>query len=641
MCGIAGKIDFGAPVDSDVVVRMCAAMQHRGPDSRGLRTADGVAIGAQRLAIIDLAHGDQPVVNEDGTIMAALNGEIYNFRELHDELRVRGHTFRSYVDTEVLVHLYEERGERMVEDLRGMFAFAIWDDRKRRLLCGRDRAGKKPLYWARRGRRVWFASELRALLQDPELWPEVDPRAVDAYLALQYVPHPLSIFRGVSKVPPATTMSVDSDGENSVRYWSLDYSSKSDLPVEDATAQLRERIRDATRIRLISEVPLGAFLSGGIDSSVVVASMAEAMSEPVKTFSIGFPERDFDELEHARLVAERFGTDHHEFVVQPDAMAIMPKLARHYGEPYADPSAIPSFYLAELTKSHVTVALNGDGGDESFAGYSRYRANRVLGRIGFESSLAHRIGSTAARIVGTSPYDDSTRSRTSRAIGTLGLGAVDRYIEWMSPFPPDRRARLLSPEFGESVRECDPASGIRRAWHSSSAADLLDTMLDVDVQTYLPDDLLVKMDIATMAYSVEARSPLLDNDVMEFAASLPPQQKLAGGRSKHLLKEAFRGIVPDPILDRPKQGFGVPLRHWFRNELRQLPQEMLLDPEASARGYFRTNEVERLIREHHDGHADHALRLWVLIQLEMWHREVADPARVVGVNSSVGASAPA
>jgi asparagine synthase (glutamine-hydrolysing) len=627
MCGIAGKIGFGAAVDREAVVRMCAAMEHRGPDSRGVWFEDGAAIGAQRLAIIDIEHGDQPVTNEDGTVVAALNGEIYNFGELRDRLVRDGHRFRSHVDTEVLAHLYEEHGERMVDHLRGMFAFAIWDTRRRLLLLARDRAGKKPLFWARRGDRVWFASELRALLADPELRPQVDPRAIDAYLALQYVPHPLSAFQGVQKLAPATTLSVTRDAERQRRYWSLDHSRKlTGVGFEEAAERVRAAVSEATRIRLMSEVPLGAFLSGGVDSSAVVACMAEHMSEPVKTFSIGFPEREFDEVEHARAVAERFGTDHHEFVVEPDALSIMPKLARHYGEPYADPSAIPSFYLAEMTKRHVTVALNGDGGDESFAGYSRYRANRMLGWLRSEAAPLRGLGALARRVP-EGARDNSARARARRILGTAGMTPAARYVTWMSPFPDERRRALLRPDFAAPEEDAATA-GIHSAWESSSATDLLDVMLDVDVNTYLPDDLLVKIDIATMAYSVEARSPLLDHAVMELAASLPAGYKLGGGVTKRVLKEAFRGVVPDDILDRPKKGFGVPLRHWFRDELRDLPREMLLDPGAGTREWLEPHEVERLIDEHRDERADHSLRLWTLLQLETWHREVVDaPAR--------------
>jgi asparagine synthase (glutamine-hydrolysing) len=637
MCGIAGKIDFAGPVDERTVARMCAVMEHRGPDSRGIRVDAGAAIGAQRLAIIDIAHGDQPVTNEDGTVIAALNGEIYNFGDLRDRLVRDGHSFRSHVDTEVLAHLYEEHGERMVEHLRGMFAFAIWDTRRRRLLVARDRAGKKPLFWARRGDRVWFASEVRSLLADPEIRPEVDPHAIDAYLTLQYVPHPLSAFKGVQKLAPATTMSFTQDGDEARTYWSLDHGRKLEgVGFDEAKQRVRAAVSEATRIRLMSEVPLGAFLSGGVDSSAIVACMAEHMSEPVKTFSIGFPEREFDELEYARKVAKQYGTDHHEFVVEPDALAIMPKLARHYGEPYADPSAIPSFYLAELTKQHVTVALNGDGGDESFAGYSRYRANRMLRWLHSEASPLRGLGALARKLP-EGARDNSPRARARRIVGTAGMAPADRYISWMTPFPDERRQRLLRPELSASLGAVDPTAGIHAAWSGSRGSDLLDVMLDVDVHTYLPDDLLVKIDIATMAYSVEARSPLLDQEVMELAASLPADYKLGGGVTKRVLKEAFRADLPDDILDRPKKGFGVPLRHWFRDELRDMPREMLLDPGARTRQWLVPEEVERLIDEHRDERADHSLRLWTLLQLETWHREVVDAPAAVELDSPAAA----
>jgi asparagine synthase (glutamine-hydrolysing) len=624
VCGIVGKIDFAGPVESARIHQMCGVMEHRGPDSRGIYSQGGVGLGIQRLAIIDVAGGDQPIFNEDGTVAVVMNGEIYNYRELRDELRRRGHHFSSRSDTEVLVHLYEEHGERMVERLRGMFAFAIWDDRERRLFCARDRVGKKPLFWARRGLRIWFASELRALLVDPELDRDVDPVAIDAYLALQYVPHPLSVFKGIQKLPPASTLTVSEGREDIRRYWSLDYTAKTDaLNPDELDERVRELIREATRIRLMSEVPLGAFLSGGIDSSAVVAAMAEQMSEPVKTFSIGFPDRAFDELNYARLVAERFATEHHEFVVEPHALEIMPKLARHYGEPFADASAIPSFYLAELTGRHVTVALNGDGGDESFAGYRRYVSNDKASHLNWLPTSIGRLAPLFARPWGYGLRNNGTRARIQRLARTLAMDPPDRYAHWMSIFDDRRRDQLLTPEFA-ALRNVRAEDFVARAWTRWPAVDRIDRMLSTDVQTYLPCDLLVKMDIATMAHSVEARSPFLDHHVMEFAASLPADDKLCGLSGKRILKRALRGWVPDEILDRPKMGFGVPLGRWFREELRTLPNDVLLDSRTLARGYFRRNEVERLIGEHQEGSADHSPRIWALLQLEMWHREVVE-----------------
>ena len=627
MCGIAGKIDFEGPVDFGLLERMCRALEHRGPDYRGIHIEDGVGLGSQRLAIIDVAGGHQPVFNEDRSVAVVMNGEIYNFLELREGLQRRGHRFRSRVDTEVLVHLYEDLGTRMVNELRGMFAFAIWDRPRQQLFCARDRLGKKPLFWSRQGSRIWFASELVALLEDPEVDRAVDPDAIEAYLALQYVPHPLCGFRHVQKLPPASTITITRAGERIEEYWSLNYRAKlPGISWEEAEGRLRDELREATRIRLLSEVPLGAFLSGGVDSASVVATMADVAPGPVKTFSIGFPDEAFDEVAYARLVAQHFATDHHEFIVEPEALSVMPKLARHYGEPYADPSAIPSFYLAELTAPHVTVTLNGDGGDENFAGYARYRANHMLRHVRWSNAAVHMVGDGFARLVGTGATDNSTRSRINRIVSTIGLGPAERYANWMSPFPPDQRARLFTPEFAATLTASPGSDSVVSRWHESTAPSDIDRMLDVDVHTYLPGDLLVKMDIATMAHSVETRSPFLDHKLMEFVASLPSEFKLSGKESKRLLKSAMRGIVPDEILRRPKMGFGVPLVRWFRKELRHLPEEILLDPIALGRGYFDSAQVERLIREHHQESADHSLRLWALLQLEMWHREVVAAA---------------
>ncbi|MGO9957205.1 MAG: asparagine synthase (glutamine-hydrolyzing) [Solirubrobacteraceae bacterium] len=627
MCGIAGKVAFDGAADRAVIEQMCAAIEHRGPDSRGVYVDGGVSLGIQRLAIVDIAGGDQPIYNEDGSVVVVMNGEIYNYRELQDELHRGGHQFQTASDTEVLVHLYEEHGDSMVEHLHGMFAFALWDVKRRRLLCARDRAGKKPLFWTRRGATVWFASELAALLADPSVPRTVNSQAIGAYLALKYVPHPLCAFEGIHKLPPASTLACTPAGDEVRRYWQLDYARKHvGVSEPELVERLRGLIRDATRRRLIGEAPLGAFLSGGIDSSAVVAAMAEVMTEPVKTFSIGFGHADYDELSYARMIAERFGTEHHEFQVEPKALEIMPKLARHYGEPYADPSAIPSFYLAEMTSRHVTVALNGDGGDESFAGYRRYAGINMVQRFdGLPSSLKAVVSEMGRRLPpGSSPQ--SVLARVRRMSQTIALPPEQRYAYWMSVFPAALRRELLTSEFSAAATVSPPDGALLEAWHGARADNQLDRMLATDVGTYLPDDLLVKVDIATMAYSLEARSPLLDHELMEFAAALPVDLKTHGGDGKILLKRALRGTVPDEILDRPKQGFNVPLAEWFRGELRSLPAEVLLDPGSLARGYFRREGIERLISEHQAGEADHAVQLWSLLQLETWHQQVADVA---------------
>jgi asparagine synthase (glutamine-hydrolysing) len=625
MCGIAGKLDFTAGVDPALLERMCAAMEHRGPNSRGIWCEGPVGLAIQRLAIIDVAGGDQPIFNEDRTVAVVMNGEIYNFQELRDQLVVRGHRFATSTDTEVLVHLYEDHGDELVEHLRGMFGFAIWDCRRRRLLLGRDRVGKKPLLIARQGGKLWFASEMMALIQDPEIDRAPNPQAIASYLALQYVPHPLGAFERVEKLPPGSTLAVTIDGEEQRRYWSLDYGApEPDATMEELEEHLRQLIWEATRIRLISEVPLGAFLSGGIDSSAVVAAMADQMSEPVKTFSIGFPDTDFDELRYARMVAERFSTDHHEFVVEPHALEIMPKLARHYGEPFADPSAIPSFYLSEMTSHHVTVALNGDGGDESFAGYTRYLANDLVAHLNWMPRPLQRLMPRLVKPLGEGSRSDQFRARVQRLSRVLAMEPYERYAHWMSAFQGYMREDAFQPEFLARIDGWRPEEVIGGPWRASTATSRIDRMLDVDVNTYLPADLLVKMDIATMAYSVEGRSPFLDHKLMEFAASLPAKLKLHGMTGKRLLKAALRDVLPDHILSRSKMGFGVPLLHWFRGELRELPREVLLGRDSRVQAYVKPIAIQRMIDDHQNGVADHSLRLWVLLQLEMWHREVAE-----------------
>jgi asparagine synthase (glutamine-hydrolysing) len=629
MCGIAGAVDLSAPVEPALVADMCERMVHRGPDARGMHVSGDVVLGSQRLAIIDVAGGDQPLFSEDGQIAAVVNGEIYNFVELRDRLRERGHTFSSGSDAEVLVHLYEEHGDALVHHLRGMFAFALWDARRRRLLLGRDRVGKKPLFYAARGGRIVFASEIHALLADPSLDTALDPRAIDAYLALQYVPHPLSIFSAVRKLPPASLLALDAGGVTVERYWRLGFEPKLTGVGEAEAAELvRDQLSEATRLRLMSEVPLGAFLSGGIDSSAVVAFMARHMTEPVKTFSITFSEADFDEARFARMVAERYGTDHHEFRVEPHALSILPRLARHYGEPYADASAIPSFHLAELTGQYVTVALNGDGGDEAFAGYGRYRRMAMLQSMRRAPRPALAAARAVARMMGPGRSERGVRSRLARLGHSLTAAEPRVYGESVEAFDAEWRRRLLAPDLVEQLDGWSAEAVLDDAW-SASGSGGVDRLLAVDLETYLPGDLLVKIDIATMAHSLEARSPFLDHRLLELAARLPPEMKLRGRSGKHILKTAMRGILPDEILDRPKMGFGVPLKHWFRGELEGLPRELLLDPGGHSRQYLAGSEVERLLAEHADGRHDHSARIWALVQLEIWHQEVLEPARAV------------
>ena len=625
MCGIAGKLDGTGPVDPELLARMCEVIEHRGPDSRGTWCNDGVALGVQRLAVIDLETGDQPIGNEDGSVVVVLNGEIYNFHELRADLERNGHRFATRTDTEVIVHLYEDLGDACVERLRGMFAFALWDTRRRRLLLARDRVGKKPLFYAHRGRTLWFASEPKSILQDPAVQREVNLEAVDAFLHYGYVPHPASAFAGLRKLPPAHVLAWHDGRLETRRYWELSY--RRDPPPGDERdwhERIREELLEATRLRMRSDVPLGAFLSGGVDSSAVVAAMARQASERVKTFAIGFDGAEFDETPYAREVADLLGTEHREFRVRPDALESLPQLIWHYGEPFADSSAIPSFYLAEVTRRHVTVALNGDGGDESFAGYSRYVSALQVHRM---RGLPRPLAVLGRALFGRVPPGDDPRSariRLRKLFERLPLTPLERYEAVMLCFTEAERRALYTPELLERIELTSARSAFQEAWEDCDADDPTERLLGLDVMTYLPGDLLVKMDIATMAHSLEVRSPLLDHRFMELAASLPGTSKLNGTQTKRVFKDALRPWLPDRVLDRRKMGFAVPLAEWLRGPLRALPEDVLLDPGALERGWFRPERLRELIDQHRSGHADHAEKLWALLQLELWQRTYLD-----------------
>jgi asparagine synthase (glutamine-hydrolysing) len=628
MCGICGQVRWdGERPRQGLIENMCAAQRHRGPDSRGVHVDDRAGLGIQRLRIIDLETGDQPIYNEDRSVAVVLNGEIYNYRELRERLRRRGHRFATAGDTEAIVHLYEEEGPDCVRSLEGMFGLAIWDAKRGRLVLARDRVGKKPLFYSLRDGVLSFASELRALLQDAEIPREIDLEALDAYLALRWIPAPLSAFEAVRKLPPASVLVLEGGRAEIQRYWALDHNRPPACGDErELVEQLREQLLEAVRKRMISDVPLGAFLSGGVDSSAVVAAMAEQSSEPVRTFSIGFADQRYDELEQARLVAERFGTEHEELVVTPDAVEILPRIVSQYGEPFADSSAIPSFYLAQMARRSVTVALNGDGGDESFAGYSRYVANLALNRAaGLPKALRGSVASLE-RALPASGRIDSPRSRLGRLAQAANLSPAARHASYLTQLSFEERHNLYTPELRDRLGGRDAAAAaFEQRWTESEAADPLDRMLDTDVGLYLPDDLLTKIDIATMAHSLEGRSPLLDHQLMEFAASLPQSMKVRGRQKKVALRAALRGWIPDQVLDAPKQGFVVPMAEWLRGDLRDLAYETLLDPTAAARGQFRPEAVRTLLDRHIDGREDRSRAIWSLLVLELWQRQIASP----------------
>jgi asparagine synthase (glutamine-hydrolysing) len=612
MCGIAGVA--GTPAGRETLERMSAAIAHRGPDDAAFLEAAGAGFAFRRLSIIDVAGGRQPIWNEDHTLAIIFNGEVYNHHDLRAGLEARGHRFRTHSDVETVLHLYEEKRERCLDDLRGMFALAIWDISRQELFLARDRVGKKPLYHALLpdGTLV-FASEIKAILQHPEVDRQPDLNALDHFLTLQYVPSPLTAFHGIRRLPPAHWLRWRQGRIEVARYWKLDYLPKFTESEEELREEMLRLLREAVRIRLESEVPLGAFLSGGIDSSAVVAFAAEAMSEPLKTFSIGFEPATHDESEYARLVAERFGTDHHELVVAAGAPEAIDDIVWHYDQPFGDSSAVPSFAVARITRPHVTVVLNGDGGDESFAGYDRYRLSRFGGFFSLPAPVrkaAFAAARPASRFLG----------RARRLAAVQPDSREEAYFATLVHAAAGRRRWLYAGELSR-LRQSSPPLALMR---SLSGLDPLDAMLATDVATYLPDDLLVKMDVATMAHSLEGRSPFLDHRLMEFMARVPADLKLRKGVSKYLLKSGLRGILPDAVLDRPKMGFGVPLGQWLRTSLRELLSDTILSPTALARGYFRPEAVRVMVDTHMRGSDEFQYTLWDLLLLEHWHRNFID-----------------
>jgi len=614
--------------------RLCEVLAHRGPDDEGYYITGPVALGQRRLAILDLAGGRQPMSNEDGTVWITFNGEIYNFRDLRARLEGLGHRFATRSDTEVIVHAYEQYGPACVKELRGMFAFAVWDQPRETLFLARDRAGKKPLFYTEMDGQWVFASELQALLRHPGRAREVDWAALDDYLTFGYVPAPKTIFRDVHKLPPAHWLTLrlrpgESGGPkvHVERYWQLAYEPKVRLSEEDAADGLLEVLREAVRLRIIADVPLGALLSGGIDSSIVVALMSQLSDRPVKTFSIGFDDQEFNELSHARRVAERCGTEHHELIVRPNALEVLPTLVRHYGEPYADSSAIPSYYVAKLTREHVKVALNGDGGDECFAGYERYAGGLAADRYGRIPAVVRRLAiEPLGRLI---PAGGPRRSRLRQArrfLEVAGQPASQRYLRWVSYVQTTEKAALYSRDFREQLAGHRGESWLLEMWEQLTSAGLgpLDRMLALDVESYLPYDLLVKMDIATMANSLEARSPFLDHEVMDFCARLPAGYKLRGMQLKYLLKKAGKRLLPPETLARRKMGFGVPVGNWMRGELRSWAEDLLLSPRALKRGYFQPEALRQLVDGHVEGREDRSFELWALLWLELWHQEFMD-----------------
>ena len=615
MCGIAGHISFSGEPDPRQVTEMLSALAHRGPDDEGLVRCGPALLGQRRLSIIDLSpDGHQPMSNEDGTVWITFNGEIYNFPALRRDLEQRGHRFRSATDTEVIIHLYEEYGTECVRRLRGMFAFAIWDGNRRQLFAARDRVGKKPLYYTETSHGLFFASEIQALYGVPGYARDLDYPALDLYLAHSYIPAPHTIVTGIRKLPPAHTLIATAAGLRIERYWRLSYGPKLEIGFEDARDELLRRVEEAIRIRMVSDVPLGCFLSGGVDSSIVVALMARLSSQPVRTFSIGFDDAAYDETTHARRLAAHCATEHEEFRVTPDAVAVIPSLVRHFGEPFADSSALPTWYLSEMTRRHVTVVLNGDGGDELCAGYEWYRTGLTLGRL--QRFLPGHLARLISRLVGARPHGSRLR-RLSRLAELLGKTPAARFADLRTEVAATTRQGLYAPAFARRL-ERSAEQYIEELFTGSGSDDLLDRMLATDNLSYLPEELLVKVDRMTMAHSLEGRSPLLDHELMEYVARLPSRYKVRDGELKYLLKDAARDLVPDGFFRRPKMGFSVPLKRWFRDDLSGYARERILGGPLKELDLFRMEQVDLMLRRHGAGGEDASPLIWRLLILAEW-----------------------
>ena len=625
MCGIAGVADWTGVDHRSAVGGQLDLLGHRGPDSRGVHAGTGGVVGQTRLAVIDLVTGDPPITGEDGLVAVSLNGEIYNYRALAEELRQSGHRLVTQGDTEVIAHLAEDlEPVALARRLEGMFAFAVWDERRRRLVLGRDRLGKKPLYYWQGPRDVLvFGSEIKAVLADPVVPAELDPDAIPAYLTFGYVPSPRTFFRGVCSVPPGHVLTVDAGGHQRLeRYWEPRFPgaggpSATGLSLDECAAEALALLRAAVERRLVADVPLGAFLSGGVDSSAVVAIMAGLQSRPVHTFTIGFEDdQGFDERPYARAIAHRFGTEHVEFVVKPDAVDLIERLVWHHDQPFGDSSAIPTYLLAELTRGHVTVALSGDGGDETFAGYERFAAAMALERYKRLPDVLRRTATTVAGRVPTAALG-GRGAGLRRFMARSHLPAEEAYLEWVSIVSAEWRTALLPGRSAWAVEDH------LRTWKASEGGGLLGRLLDLNLRTYLLDDLLPKVDRMSMAHGLEVRSPFLDRELVEFALRLPANVQVRGMSGKRVLKRALADLLPPEILDRRKKGFGVPLDRWFRTDLKGYVDAMLGAPRARVRGHVDGAALDRMLAEHQSGVADHRHGIWALLTLEVFLRDRA------------------
>ncbi len=621
MCGICGVVGH---IDEPLLRRMTRTMVHRGPDDEGLYLGEGVGLGVRRLSIIDLAGGRQPIANEDGTIRVVFNGEIYNYQNLRDRLEKQGHRFTTKSDTEVLVHLYEEYGDAGVHLLRGMFAYALWDTRRRRLLLVRDRLGIKPLYYAEAGGSLLFASEAKALFVNPPLTPEVDLEALDLYLTFQYVPGPRTLFRGVRKLPPGHLLVMEKGRIEIRRYWDVVFEEgEPGIDLSEAAEEFRHLFAEAVRLHLVSDVPVGALLSGGIDSSSVVGLMAEASPVPVQTFTVGFDMPGMhNELPDARLVARHFRTDHHEVVVTPDAAELLPKLLWHLDEPIADPAALPTYHLCRFARQTVPVVLTGEGGDELLGGYPRYAWFMVAKRLQrvLPAALRERVLLPLGRM-----FPASHRYRKALDDLLAERDDASRHARWIANFDDSLKARVVSPDVRAGLGgRAEALVGAYLNGGSANPGDLVHRLIALDMHTWLVDDILTKMDKMSMATSVEARVPFLDHHLVEFVAALPVSLKIRTLGTKHLLRQSMRGFLPPHTLARRKHAFLVPVDQWLRGPLRDLLRETILAGRVKQRGWLDPAEVEAMVGAHMKGTVNHGQQLWNLLCLELWARVFLD-----------------
>ena len=634
MCGIAGwaTLDARTPPaegSEELLRAMCDRMHHRGPDSEGYLVDEGVALGMRRLAIIDLLTGDQPTFNSDRSVAVVLNGEIYNYREVRADLEKRGHRFRTESDTEVLPHLYDEYGRDMVQHLNGMFAFALWDEKRKRLFIARDRFGEKPLYWGVFEGRLLFASEPKVLLAHPSVKPNLNLNALRQYLSFDYVPAPLSIYEGINKLPAAHTLTLEHEQIKVERYWRLSYQTRQPVPsVDEAAAQLRDLLADSVKMRLVSDVPLGILLSGGIDSSIVAALAVRAASETVKTFSIGFAEASFDESQYARAVAKFLGTDHHEERFSASLAAnLVGEIGAWMDEPISDPSLVPTYLLSRFTRKHVTVALGGDGGDEIFAGYPMYFGHYMArAYLAFPGFLRRGLVEPVVNLLPVKTKNLSFDYRARRFIAASHYDEVARHHVLFGSFAPHDQDLLLT-EDAKRASEPDIFADARRLFAECDSNNIVERMQSLDAQFYLAEDILTKVDRASMAVSLEVRAPYLDPRVAEFAASLPPRYKLHGYTSKYILKKAAKGLVPPFVWRRGKKGFGVPFAKWLKHELKPLAHDLLSPERLRRNGLFDPKYVAKLQDEHERGIANHRKLLWTLLSFELWRESFVETPR--------------